>query len=157
MKRMKKTILFLLVLILFLLLTYTPIDSAKFNVRQIQREKEIEKIETSVDLDKLRKNLDLILSLDIKESEMSWGKNPFELPLKLRGKRSKRVQKTVEGSSSTPLKLQGVVINGEKAWAVIDRTLVKVGDHISGRVVEKIEMGKVVLRLNQTLEVLYLD
>lgn len=58
---------------------------------------------------------------------------------------------------SSTLKLNGVMIKGEKAWATIDGNVIREGDHISVWVVKKIEMGKVVIRSGQTREVILLD
>ena len=156
MKRSNKTILFFLVLILFLLLSYGTIESVQWNVRKIASEKK--EIQGEVDLGKLRRNLNLILSLEIKKSETTWGRNPFEVPLELQSTKSHETQEITEILTIGALpKLRGIVINGRKALAIIDEKLVKVGDHIAGRRVEKIEMGKVTLRTDQTSEILVLD
>jgi hypothetical protein len=155
MKKRNKIILFFLVLILFLLLSFNSIESGEWNVKKIIQKENMEK---GIDLDKLKKNLDLILSLEIKKTEMSWGRNPFQLPPGLRLEQAQQFAGKVSSSTSTmPINLQGVVINGKNAWAIIDEMQVKVGDSISGWVVEKIEMGKVVLRSGQKLEVLLVD
>ena len=152
MKRRNKIILFVLVLILSLLFSFTSIESAQWNVKKIIQEKEIK---GDLDLNKFRKNLDFILDLETKASYVTWGRNPFELPAKLWSGKSEMGQ--AETKSSVSLKLNGVMIKGKEAWAIIDGNVTKVGDHISGWVVEKIEMGKVVIRSGQTQEVLLLD
>ncbi len=154
MKMRNKIILFILVLILFLLFSFTPIESAQWNVNKITQEK---KIKGDLDLNKFRKNLDFILDLETKSSYFTWGRNPFELPAKLWGGKSEMGQMETKSSVSSSFKLNGVMIKGKEAWAIIDGNVAKVGDHISGWVVEKIEMGKVVIRSGQTREVLLLD
>jgi ribosome-associated protein YbcJ (S4-like RNA binding protein) len=154
MKRRNKIILFLVVLILFLLFSFAPIESTQFNVKKIIKQ---EKIKGDVDLDKFHRNLDFILNSEKKHDSLTWGKNPFEKPAKLWGKKSEMSREKSKSFVSSPLKLNGVIIKGKEAWAIIDENVVKVGDNISGRTVEKIEMGKVILRSGQTEEVLILD
>ena len=154
MKRRNKIILFILVLILSLLFSFTSIESAQWNVKKIIQEKEIK---GDLDLNKFRKNLDFILDLETRASYVTWGRNPFELPAKLWSGKSEMGQKETKNSVSASLKLNGVMIKGKEAWAIIDGNVTQVGDLVSGWVVEKIEMGKVVLRSGQTQEVLLLD
>ena len=154
MKRQNKIILFLVVLILFLLFSFTPIESTQYNVKKIIEE---EKIKGDVDLDKFRRNLDFILDSETKQTDLTWGRNPFEIPIKLQESKSDFNLEESKSPVSSPLKLNGVIIKGTEAWAIIDENVVKVGDDISGRTVEKIEMGKVILKSGQTEEVLILD
>ena len=143
-----------MVLVLFLLFSFTPIESTQYNVKKIIKEEEIK---GDVDLDQFRRNLDFILDSEKKQTDLTWGRNPFEKPPKLRESKSTANMEEARSFVSSPLKLNGVIIKGKEAWAIIDENVVKVGDDISGRIVEKIEMGKVILRSGQTEEVLILD
>ena len=123
MKRRNKIILFLVVLVLFLLFSFTPIESTQYNVRKIIKEEEIK---GDVDLDQFRRNLDFILDSEIKQKDLTWGRNPFELPAKLKGIKSVTNLAETKNPASSSLKLNGIMVKGKEAWAIIDEKVVQV-------------------------------
>ena len=128
-------------------------DVAK-KLREIREQFKTQDISSKVNLDDLAEMTDFILGQEKGESDISWVRNLFSTLLQKQGSKADfDGEKGLEGD----LKLRGVVVMGETACALIDDKIVKQGEMINDMKVEKIEMGKVILKKDKQEKTLYLD
>ncbi len=82
--------------------------------------------------------------VDQKSEDGEWGQSPFSLHDSKDGKKKE-------------LQLQGIVIDGKEAFAILNQNIVKVGDSLDDKKVKTITKGKVVLETKNGQELILED
>lgn len=129
-------------------------EEAAKKLREIRERLKAEELSSKVNSDDLAKMTDLILPQK-KKLDTSWVRNLF-LPL-LQQQKGMEIDLEGKGESEKHLELKGIVMVGKTAYALIDDEIVGENEFIDGMKVEKIEMGKVILKKDKQEKVLYLD
>ncbi|PIQ86966.1 MAG: hypothetical protein COV74_02775 [Candidatus Omnitrophica bacterium CG11_big_fil_rev_8_21_14_0_20_45_26] len=81
--------------------------------------------------------------------EQSWGRDPF-FSIPIDESRSKKIEVT----DSSELVLKAISLKGTTAMAIINQTVIHVGDEILGMTVKSIERGRVILANSERERVL---
>ena len=97
---------------------------------------------------------DFILSQEKESIDTGWVRNLF---LPLLQKQGTNVSLDVKGELKLDLRLRGIVMMDERAYALIGDEILKEGEMIDDMRVEKIEMGRVILKKGEQEELLYVD
>ena len=152
-----KYILFLLLLMVLVFdfkIAYSQQEDIAKKLKEIREQLKAKELSSKVNLDDFDEMADFILSQEKESIDTGWVRNLF---LPLLQKQGTNVSLDVKGELKLELRLRGIVMMDERAYALIGDEILKEGEMIDDMRVEKIEMGRVILKKGEQEELLYVD